>query len=77
MPATGTPAAQGLMPDLRGMCAREATRALAQLGLVGQLLGDGVVVEQGLPPGGAVRTGATCVLRLDRRPPAAPPGGTP
>jgi len=77
MPASGPPAVQGLMPDLRGMCAREATRALAQLGLVGRLVGDGVVVEQGLPPGGTVQTGATCVLRLNRRTAAPSPGGTP
>jgi cell division protein FtsI (penicillin-binding protein 3) len=66
----GVPAERGVMPDLRGMSAREAARALARVGLVGHLVGEGFVQEQGIAPGEAVEDGSTCVLTLDRR--AAP-----
>ena len=60
------------MPDLRGLGAREAVRALAQLGIAARMAGDGVVVEQQLEPGLPVERGTTCKLRLERRPPGAP-----
>jgi cell division protein FtsI (penicillin-binding protein 3) len=63
----GQASTDGLMPDLRGMGAREAARALARLGLVAELDGDGLVVEQDLPAGAAVEPGTTCRLTLQRR----------
>lgn len=65
----GQPATIGLMPDLRGMGAREAVHTLARLGLVARLAGDGLVIDQELPPGVTVESGASCLLRLARRPP--------
>jgi cell division protein FtsI (penicillin-binding protein 3) len=62
------PAAAGLMPDLRGMSAREAVQVLARIGLVAHVEGDGLVVEQDVPAGIAVERGTTCQLRLVRRP---------
>ena len=63
----GRLAADGLMPDLRGMCAREAVQALARIGLVARLQGDGVVVAQSVPPGEQVQRGGPCTLLLERR----------
>jgi cell division protein FtsI (penicillin-binding protein 3) len=60
--------ATGLVPDVRGLGAREAARLLAAVGLAPRLLGDGVVVEQELEPGSPVHDGRTCLLRLSRRP---------
>ena len=59
-------ARDGLMPDLRGLGGREALRIAAQLGLVTQLHGTGVVVEQ-LPAAGApVERGTACRIVLRR-----------
>jgi cell division protein FtsI (penicillin-binding protein 3) len=66
------PAAVGLMPDLRGMNAREAVQVLARIGLVARVDGDGLVDEQDVPAGLAVERGTTCQLRLARRPLQAP-----
>jgi cell division protein FtsI (penicillin-binding protein 3) len=70
--AIGPPSPAGLMPDLRGLSAREAAHALARLGLVPQVEGDGVVVDQEVPPGASPEYGATCRLRLTRRAGPAP-----
>jgi cell division protein FtsI (penicillin-binding protein 3) len=70
------PAAAGFMPDLRGLSAREALRALAQSGVQPRLDGSGFVVEQSIEPGLPLVPGETCVLTLGRRP-AAPAGGAP
>ena len=56
----------GLVPDLRGMSARDAVRTLAQLGLASRLRGKGVVVDQTPAPGSALERGITCTLVLDR-----------
>ena len=68
--------APGTMPDLRGMSAREAVRALVRLGMTARVSGDGFVVSQDpaagtpidaearLPPGAAAPT-----RRLLREPP--------
>jgi cell division protein FtsI (penicillin-binding protein 3) len=64
------PAQSGLMPDLRGLSAREALRTLAQIGIGARMDGDGFVLEQSLVPGTALVRGDTCILRLGRRPPA-------
>jgi cell division protein FtsI (penicillin-binding protein 3) len=60
-------AADGLMPDLRGMSAREAVRKLTQLGLTASMSGNGIVLEQ-LPAAGSVlRPDNKCVLKLGQR----------
>ncbi len=62
-------ARDGLMPDLRGMSARDATRALTRVGLTGRLNGDGFVLEQTPAAGGVLLPGTECVLTLGRQPP--------
>jgi cell division protein FtsI (penicillin-binding protein 3) len=57
----------GLMPDLRGLNARDAARLLAQIGVAARLLGDGLVLDQEIPPGTPIDRGLSCVLRLGRR----------
>jgi cell division protein FtsI (penicillin-binding protein 3) len=71
-PILNQPAGSGLMPELRGMSAREAVHTLARLGLVPRLMGDGLVADQDLPAGMAIERGATVVVHLERRA-AAPP----
>jgi len=66
------PAASGLMPDLRGMSAREAVQVLTRIGLVARLDGDGLVAEQDVPAGVAVEPGRSCQLRLVRSVPVVP-----
>jgi cell division protein FtsI/penicillin-binding protein 2 len=72
---------EGLMPDLRGLSAREALRMIAQLGLTAQLRGNGVVVNQSPEPGLPVDRGVACRLWLKRQLPApadaAEKGATP
>jgi cell division protein FtsI (penicillin-binding protein 3) len=53
-------------PDLRGMNAREAVRALARLGLVARMHGTGVVMDQRPEPGSAIDGRTGCELWLDR-----------
>ncbi len=55
-----------MLPDLRGLSAREALRTLAKLGLTPRLQGKGVVVEQNPPAGAPLERGMTCTLTLDR-----------
>jgi cell division protein FtsI (penicillin-binding protein 3) len=64
---TGPP----VIPDLRGLSAREAVRRLARLGLTAHVSGDGIVTEQDPPGGTPVDERGTCTLRLARTP--APP----
>ncbi len=72
-PEATTPA--GLMPDLRGLSARDAIRSLMPLGLTPRIDGDGFVVEQSPAAGAELARGESCVLKLGRRPPT-PAGGT-
>lgn len=75
VPAASTdPAVQGLVPDLVGLSARDAVRALARVGLTPRLQGDGIVVEQDPPPGTALEPGGPCMLSLARSSPAAASG---
>jgi membrane peptidoglycan carboxypeptidase len=55
-----------LLPDLRGLSAREATQVLAQLGLTPRLRGAGVVIDQEPAPGSPLERGASCTLVLQR-----------
>ncbi len=68
-----TPSAnQGLMPDLRGLGAREALRVLARLGLTARLQGSGVVIGQAPEAGSPLERGGFSVLRLGRDAAALP-----
>jgi hypothetical protein len=60
-------AREGVMPDLRGFSAREALRALSQMGLTARMSGDGFVIAQMPEAGAALVPGAACTLKLDRR----------
>jgi cell division protein FtsI/penicillin-binding protein 2 len=61
-----TPSEPLTVPDLRGLAAREAIRRLAQIGLVANVSGDGIVVDQDPTPGLPVERGRTCRLWLER-----------
>ena len=61
------PANDGLMPDLRGLSAREALRLLSRIGLTARMTGDGFVLEQAPMPGTALVRGDACTLKLGRR----------
>jgi cell division protein FtsI (penicillin-binding protein 3) len=62
------PARAGLMPDLRGLSARDANRALTRLGMTGRLNGDGFVLEQSPAAGSVLVPGSACALTLGRQP---------
>jgi cell division protein FtsI (penicillin-binding protein 3) len=64
----------GVMPDLHGLSARDAIRALMQIGLTPRIDGDGFVIDQSPRAGAVLASGNTCVLKLGRRP-AAVSGG--
>jgi cell division protein FtsI (penicillin-binding protein 3) len=67
----------GVMPDLRGLSAREAVRELMRLGLTPRLAGDGSVLDHDPQPGARLAGGETAELTLGRRPPAVRAGGPP
>ena len=73
--ATVEPARNGLMPDLRGLSARESLRLLSKIGMTARMNGDGFVLDQFPLPGTAILRGETCTLKLGRRP--ASTGGPP
>lgn len=70
--STSTDATQGLMPDLRGLGAREALRVLGRLGLTARVQGSGVVISQVPEAGTPLERGASSLLRLGRDAAAAP-----
>jgi cell division protein FtsI (penicillin-binding protein 3) len=61
------------MPDLRGMSARDAMRALAKIGVTARIVGDGVVVSQDPLPGTPMDDGGQCRLVLARAPAPSSP----
>jgi len=78
LPTLTAAGGQALMPDMRGLGARDALRVLGELGLATRLEGSGLVVTQFPEPGEPLVSGATSRLRLSReaRPKAAAgPGG--
>jgi cell division protein FtsI (penicillin-binding protein 3) len=75
--ATLEPARNGLMPDLRGLSAREALRLLSRIGMSARLAGDGFVIDQNPLPGSALVRGNACALTLGRRAFVAATGGQP
>ena len=64
-----------VMPDLRGLSARDALRALTRLGMSARMSGDGFVVEQSPEAGSPLVAGDAARLKLGRRPPAPSSGG--
>jgi cell division protein FtsI/penicillin-binding protein 2 len=73
--ATLEPARNGLMPDLRGVSAREALKLLSRIGMTARMTGDGVVVDQAPEAGAALVRGSVCTLQLGRRGAATSAGG--
>lgn len=71
---TVEPVRAGLMPDLRGLSAREALRLLARAGLTAEMTGDGFVADQIPAPGSALVAGSACEVRLSRRQPGTAGG---
>ena len=69
VPAPDAKRGRGLMPDLRGLSAREALNALDPLSLVPRLEGFfGYVASHEPGPGVPVDRGASVILRLEREP---------
>jgi membrane peptidoglycan carboxypeptidase len=66
---------QPVMPDLRGLSARDATRLLGQLGMTARLRGDGFVTAQSPEVGATIAAGQLGLLDLSRRPDDRSPGG--
>jgi cell division protein FtsI (penicillin-binding protein 3) len=62
-----------MMPDLRGLSAREAAASAARLGLIVALTGSGNVTAQSPAPGIEIEPGSTCTLALGRPTPLSPP----
>jgi cell division protein FtsI (penicillin-binding protein 3) len=63
-------------PDLRGLSARDALHALAQIGLTAKLHGVGLVVEQLPEPGDPLDRDTSCRLWLERQPGSPVMAGT-
>jgi cell division protein FtsI (penicillin-binding protein 3) len=59
---------QDVMPELRGLSAREALRRLSRLGVAARMTGDGFVAEQQPEAGTPLGDSPLCVLTLRRRP---------
>ena len=68
--ATMEPARNGLMPDLRGLSAREALHLLSRIGMSARMSGSGFVVDQSPAAGTALVRGDVCALTLGRAAPA-------
>jgi len=58
----------GTVPDLYGMSARDAVRALVKLGMNARVSGDGSVVSQEPAAGVPIEGDAICRLVLERWP---------
>jgi hypothetical protein len=55
-----------VMPDVRGLSARDALRVLGAAGLSVRVTGSGVVTAQTPEPGSALESGGSSVLELHR-----------
>jgi cell division protein FtsI (penicillin-binding protein 3) len=64
----------GLMPDLRGLSARQALRTLSRIGMNVRLSGDGSVVQQTPEAGAPLVHGDACSLILGRGAPSISAG---
>jgi beta-lactam-binding protein with PASTA domain len=56
-----------VIPDFRGLGAREAIRAVAQLGMTARVRGAGIVVDQQPAAGSPIERGTVATLTLERR----------
>ena len=68
-------ARDGVVPDVRGLSAREAVKTLLRVGLNPKVDGNGFVVEQSPEAGALVVPGDGALLKLQRRPPLISTGG--
>ena len=59
---------EGIVPDLRGLSARDAVRTLVRLGMTARLSGDGFVVAQDPLPGTLLESEGVCTVMLERMP---------
>jgi cell division protein FtsI (penicillin-binding protein 3) len=66
-PAIDSAARDGVMPDVRGLSARDALRVLARLGIEARISGDGFVALQDIAPGTPLDKGRICTLALRRQ----------
>ena len=66
-PVIDANAANGVMPDLRGMSARQALNTLRPFRVTAQIEGDGFVWRHDPAPGAAVDQGVTARLWMDRQ----------
>ena len=57
-----------VFPDLAGLSARDALRALGKLGVTGRLRGSGLVVQQEPAAGSPLESGDAVTLWLQRQP---------
>ncbi|MCM3878749.1 MAG: transpeptidase family protein [Vicinamibacterales bacterium] len=64
----GAPGSVQVLPDFRGLSAREVVRTLTKMGLSVRLHGSGVVSAQAPPAGTSIDSGRTCDLWLERAP---------
>jgi hypothetical protein len=62
-----SPAANPVLPDLRGLGARDALKTLAQLGVNARLQGIGLVIDQKPAPGTPIDHGVVSTLWLGRQ----------
>jgi cell division protein FtsI (penicillin-binding protein 3) len=58
--------AEGTVPDVRGLSARDAMRKLSKAGLSAQMTGDGFVVSQDPAPGEPIENHRVCKVTLER-----------
>ena len=56
----------GVVPDLRGLSARDAIHQLVKVGLSARISGNGIVVSQDPLPGSPIEEGGLCHLSLAR-----------
>jgi membrane peptidoglycan carboxypeptidase len=73
LPASVTVGGPALMPDVRGLAAREALAVLHGAGLYVRVSGNGFVQRQTPLPGAAIESGAWGSLELERRLPTGDP----
>jgi beta-lactam-binding protein with PASTA domain len=71
------PVRSGLMPDLRGLSARDALRLLSDIGMTARMDGSGFVLQQSPEAGAPFDPAGVCTLQLGRRRPGVATGGTP
>jgi beta-lactam-binding protein with PASTA domain len=70
------PVRAGVMPDLRGLSARDALHLLTRIGMTASMKGDGFVVRQSPAAGTPLTPGDSCALQLERRPPEITAGAS-